>query len=425
MSIRTAFVVIAIAVAMRVVPKAQSPLTLADAQAEARTHAPDVVELDAVVRGAEAVAAQAPRRFRQNPEVTAVYGPGALAGRPDERSWTIGAALPVDVSGSWKPRAGSADADVTRSQRQRDDGLRALDERVAQTLAEVALQQRLTTRLERIMELQRIATDAAHRQLDVGQGTQLDADSADLDLAAALVAVEQARGQLTVARAQLARLLGRTTAQDLVVADQEEPPLPDTSPDIEGLIERDPRVRAAVADLEAATFERQMFERFVTPTPTFGLSYSYQRREIPIGVFSGSAFANSLSAVWPDRELTLSASVPLSFFDRQQEPRAKATGRILVAESKVQSSKADTRAELASTWASLQAASRALEAVRSMSATIDRDVTFVEQAVRAGAFDAVQRTQALRRLVETGRLADSAVRDFRATRAAWIRRAAP
>jgi len=57
-----------------------------------------------------------------------------------------------------------------------------------------------------------------------------------------------------------------------------------------------------------------------------------------------------------------------------------------------------------------------------MSAAIDRDVTFVEQAVRAGAFDALQRTQALRRLLESGQINDTAVRDFRTARAAWLRR---
>jgi hypothetical protein len=52
-----------------------------------------------------------------------------------------------------------------------------------------------------------------------------------------------------------------------------------------------------------------------------------------------------------------------------------------------------------------------------MTLTIDRDTTFVEQAVRAGAFDAAQRTQALRGRVEAGRVADKAVRDFTSTRA--------
>jgi hypothetical protein len=60
-----------------------------------------------------------------------------------------------------------------------------------------------------------------------------------------------------------------------------------------------------------------------------------------------------------------------------------------------------------------------------MDATIERDTSFVEQAVRAGAVDAVQRTQALRRLVESGRVTDTTIRDFRAARAAWIRRTGP
>ena len=93
-------------------------------------------------------------------------------------------------------------------------------------------------------------------------------------------------------------------------------------------------------------------------------------------------------------------------------------------EAKVRLTRADVRTELASASAALQAASRALEAVAPMAATIDRDANFIEQAVRAGAFDAVQRTLALRRLVDAGRLADTTIHDFRTARAAWIRRTA-
>ena len=397
-------------------------MTLADAQAEARAHAPDATALDALVRGAEAVAAQARRRLRQNPEISATYGPGALAGRLDELSWTVTAALPVDVSGSWKARAASADAVVSQAQREREDGLRALDERVAQGVANVALQQQLVRRLERMMELQQIAADAARRQLAVGQGAQLDADSAQLDLASARVALEQGRGELAAARAVLARLLGRPAAADLVVADPLEQPRSTEPPDFNAVIDRDPRVRAAAAEVDAAKFERQMSERLITPMPTVGVAYGFQRREIPFGSFSGTPFAGSLTALWRDRELTLNVSVGMPLFDRQQEPRARATSRVLATEAKLQTTRADVEAELASAWAAFQAASRALATVASMPATIDRDVSFVEQAVRAGAFDAVQRTQALRRLIEAGRVADTAVRDFRTARAAWVRR---
>jgi len=403
---------------------AQAPLTLEAAQAEARAHAPDIAALDAAVRGAEAVATQARRKLRQNPEVSGSIGPGAWVGRSDELSWSIGVSQPIDVSGSWKPRSASAEADVARAQRERDDGLRALDERVAVAHAEVALQQQIVRRLGQVTTLQQIAADAAHRQLDVGQASQLDADSADLDLAAARVAIEQARGDLASARARLARLLTRLASADLVVADPAETPPRSDRPSFSELVDQDPRVRAVAAELDAAKFEQQMFARLVTPGPSVGLAYGYQRRDIPAGSFSGAPLANALSALWPDRELTFNATWGLPFFDRQQESQARATGRILAAEAKLEMTRADVRLELSAAWESLQAASRGLEAVSSMTSTIDRDITFVEQAVRAGAFDAVQRTQALRRLVESGRLVDTAVRNFRSARAAWIRQTA-
>jgi outer membrane protein TolC len=401
---------------------AQSILTLEAAQAEARAHAPDVAELDASVRGAETVAAQAARKLRQNPEVSGAIGPGALVGRPEELSWNLGASLPIDISGSWKPRAASAQADLARAQQDREAGLRALDERVAGAVADVALRQRALARLARIAELLQLAADAAHRQFDVGQGTQLDADSADLDLASARVTLEHGRGELGSARVTLARLLGRTVREGLVVADPVEQPIPSVEPNFEAIVEQDPRIRASAAELEAAKFEDQMFARLTTPSPSFGVAYGYQRRDIPAGSFSGAPFANSLTALWPDRELTFNLSMAVPLFDRQQEPRARATARILAAEAKLQSTRADVRAELTTAWETLQAASRALQAAGPMSGTIDRDVAFVEQAVRAGAFDSVQRTQALRRLIESGQVTDSAVRDFRTARAAWLRR---
>ncbi len=400
---------------------AQQPLTLAEAQAEARAHAPEAAELDALVRGAEVFAAQAGRRFRQNPEVSGNYFNGAILGL-DETSWSVGAILPVDISGSWKPRAASANADVRRTRFQRDDRLRALDEHVAVAVADVALRQRLVARSQRIVNLQTIAAGAAHRQLNVGQGTQLDADSADLDLASTQVALEQARGQLAAARAQLARLLGRSVSTGLVVADPPEALASVQRPDFDALVDRDPRVQAARAEVDAATFERETFERLVTPTPTLGLNAGYNRRDIPAGSFTGSPFAGALMANWPDHDLVFTVSVPIPLFDRQQEPRALATARLLTADAKLRTARATVRSELESAWDALDAAERAAQAVASTPALIDRDADFVEQAVRAGAFDAVTRTQTLRRLAETGRVVDTTIRDYRAARAAWVRR---
>jgi hypothetical protein len=116
--------------------------------------------------------------------------------------------------------------------------------------------------------------------------------------------------------------------------------------------------------------------------------------------------------------------VPLPLFDKQLEPRARATGRLLTAEAHVQTVRADVRAELESAWATFEAAAQALQAIAETPALIDRDTMFVEQAVRAGQFDALTRSVELRRLQEAGVRVDTAVRDYRAARAAWLRRGA-
>jgi outer membrane protein TolC len=404
---------------------AQPPLSLVAAQAEARANAPDAAELQARIAETEAIAAQASRRLREDPTISSSFVQGTLVGRPDEHAWNVGFSQAFDTSGSWRPRAASAAADVERTRQEREDGLRSLDERVAVAAADLALAQRQVARSQRIADLHRIATDALRQQFQAGTAPQIDADSAELDFAIALASVEQALGDVDQSRARLARLLGRETGSDLVVEDvPEAAEMPPSPPDFAGLVERDPRVRAAAAEVDAANFERQMFERLITPPLSVGADYGRQTRDIPAGSFVGSPLAGPLAANWTDAELVFNVSVGLPLFNRQREPRARATGRILAAEARLRTVRADVRAELESGWAALQAAARAFQRVAATTAIIDRDAAFVEQAVTAGAFDTLTRTQELRRLQDAGRRADTVVRDLRAARAAWLRRMA-
>jgi len=114
-------------------------------------------------------------------------------------------------------------------------------------------------------------------------------------------------------------------------------------------------------------------------------------------------------------------TVPLPLFNRQLEPRARATGRMLAAEATLRRVRADAGAELRSAWEALVAAASVLQTVSATPAILSRDVDFVEQAVRAGFFDATTRVITLRRLEEAGRRLDLAVRDVRIARAAWVR----
>jgi cobalt-zinc-cadmium efflux system outer membrane protein len=401
---------------------AQVALTLAEAQREARAAAPEVGELQARLAAAEAMAAQAGRRVRDDPIVSSSVFRGELLGHPDESRWSVGIRQPVDLAGSWRPRRASAHADLARAQFDRDAGLRLLDERVAAALADVALAQRQVARGEQLATLARIAAEVVHRQYEVGTAAQLDADAADLDLSGALLTLEQTRNALAQSRTRLARLLGRTAIADVTVDDPaESADVPATPPDFTPLVDRDPRVRAALSDIDAAQFERQVFDRLVRSPISFGLDYAQERREIPRGRLSGSPSASGLSAKWPDSELAFNVTVPLPLFNRQLEPRARATGRVLIAEATLRRVRADVTAELRAAWEALAAASGALRHVSETPAILSRDVAFVEQAVRAGLVDATTRVTTLRRLEEAGRRLDLAVRDVRLARAAWVR----
>jgi len=400
---------------------AQRALTLAEAQQEARAAAPEVGELQARLAAAEAMAAQAGRRIREDPIASGSIFRGELLGHPDESRWSAGIRQPVDFAGSWRPRLASANADLARVQFDRDAGLRLLDERVAAAVADVALAQRQVARGEQLANLARIAAEVVHRQQEVGTAAQLDADAADLDLSGALLTLDQTKNALAQSRTRLARLIGRTVTDITVDDPAESAAVPATPPDFTPLVDRDPRVRAALSDIDAAQFERQFFDRLALSPVTFGLEYAQERREIPPGRFSGSPMASGLRARWPDSELVFTATVPLPLFNRQLESRARATGRMLIAEATLRRVRADVTAELRSAWDAWVAAASALQGVSATPVIVSRDMEFVEQAVRAGLFDAATRIITLRRLEEAGRRLDLAVRDVRIARAVWVR----
>ena len=154
---------------------------------------------------------------------------------------------------------------------------------------------------------------------------------------------------------------------------------------------------------------------------TLGLDYGRERRDIPLGSFTGTPLAGGLTANWADSDLVFNVTVPLPLFNRQLEPRSRATGRLLAAEAALQRVRADVSAEIRSAWDAVVAAARAVQTVAATPAILNRDAGFIEQAVRAGQFDATTRVIALRRLEDAGRRLDVAVRDLRAARAAWMR----
>lgn len=405
------------------VAHAESRLTLAQAQAEARAHAPDVRELAARLRGAEAIARAARRVLTSNPVVSGSIAPGAVVGRPEELTWDVGVQQQLDLSGSWKTRGASAAADADKVRLDREDGFRALDEAVAVAVADLAFAEARIARTTRIAQLFRVSAEAANRQLAVGQGNQIDTDVAELDLASAQADAAEAAGSLRVAQAVLGRLLGRARCAELTVADAPPPTEPSAEPDLAALIERDPRVRAAEAELRAAHLQLETWARMIVPTLTLGVSYGYQRRDIPEGSFAGPG-ASGLSAVWPDAEVAFTVGLPLPLFDLKQPERAQATARIVSAEARLAVLRADLREQLETAWVSWMAMTQSYGRLARTPEIIDREFDLLDKALRAGALDAVSRALALRRLQDAALRVDNARHDLRVAFARWMRASA-
>lgn len=402
---------------------AAEPLSLAAAQAEARARAPEQGLFAAHIVAADALASDARRVFRRDPQILAGIAPGGLGGDASERDYTVGLRWSVDATGTWVPRRRSAVADLERTRQERDDGLRVLDEAVAVSHADCGYLQRQLRRTERLRELYALAAEAARKQMSAGKGNQIDLDTAELDLINADSMVVQLHGDLEQARIRLSRLLGRSPDRELTVDDPDVTPAALLVSDPDQLTSRDPRVRARQAEVEAANAEHSTFRRAIWAGPTFGIDYNFRRRSIEPGAFRGPS-ADGLSASWTDREITLSISAPIPMFDRQTAGRARTRGRIALAEAHERVTRANVSAEIAAAEAALRTAVDVLRVVTAAREIFDREVQLVELAVKAGALNTVERGATLRRLTEAGQRVDAAQRAYRIAQARWVRQTA-
>lgn len=399
-------------------------LGLAEAQAEARSRSADAAELGARVAATKRSVEPGRRIFRSDPVLQATVESGAPFGQLEEGAVNAGVSWTVDPSGSWGPRQDAADAEVARAELERADGLLALDEAVATAVADLARAQRRAKRAQRIAGLRARLSEAAHAQLDVGRGNQFDVDAADLELAGARATLATSQASIDTARARLTRLLGRATSDGLVVADPPEPPAEVASPSfgqaLDAAVERNVRVRAARADLEAARKGEESESRLAWPQPTLGLAYTFQQSEVPAGAFASSP---DLSAAWADHELGVSVSVPLPLFNANAEAQAKSAARVLAAEARLRVVETEVAAGLSASASELRGALAAFAALAATPEILERAYQLQDEAVRAGVGDVVSRSLAFARLESAGERLDDAIFDVRVARARWTRAA--
>jgi cobalt-zinc-cadmium efflux system outer membrane protein len=393
-----------------------APLTLDQAQAEAREHAPERTTADADLAAAKARTRVAGRWVTQDPVLSGRYQQAT----PDtsDRSWSVGLEWTIDISGAWTPRGEAARATVIAAAESRSSALLDLDVDVALAHAALADAQRRVARLGKMVELREVAMRIATRTRETGAGNQLDVDAATLDLRGSQIDAANARGDLDVARARLARLLGRGDGTGLTVEDKiDTTPIPTVSV-TDALVERDPRVRAAAAESVAAKNQLEAERRAARPAITVGIEAGHIYNDIPERAF---ATMPTLTGEWREWEIGAQLSLPLPLFDRNRVARAGAHADVLLAEAKLARIRADVRGGYAEASARLTAAIDAANAAADIPAVIDREVQLLDKGLRAGGIELDAWAQQARRLIEVGRSYDEAILVLRRARAAWAR----
>ena len=396
-------------------------LTLAQAQAEAREHAPERAAADATVAGADARAAVAGRRFTHDPIAIGHYQQPAPGDRDTDRAWSVGLEWTVDLSGAWRPRGAAGRASVSAAQLDRAGALVDLDVEVAIAFAEVADAQRRVARSSQMVALREVAAHAAERLRTTGSGNQLDLDASTLDLKATQVEAANSRGDLDAARVRLSRLLGRNDATPVVADDLDLAAAPPLAA-IDELVARDPRVKAAAAELDAARLIAEAEHKAARPGVTFGIEAGRTSHDIPAGAFASMP---SLTGAWNEWEIAVSLSVPLPVFDRNRVARASSDADVLAAQARLATAQADARRNIGEARARLAAAIDAVNAATDVPAIIDRELQLLDKALRAGGIELGAFALQAHRLVEVGRVYDDAVLSLRRARAAWARYAQP
>ncbi len=392
------------------------PLTLEEAQAEARRYAPEVAAWLAGSVAARQDLEDARRRFRRDPSVALISKPPRFLQNQSDHLWDISVSLPVGPVSAAEPRRNAAARRATQEALEFSERLATLDEWVARAVADLAHAQRACERARRLAGLAEEMAQRVVARENVAAAALLEADAARYDAWSSQAHLVEARAALEQARLRLARLLGRESPRGLGVDDAFVPPEIPKRPPIGQMVESDRRVRSMRAALDAAREELRLQERLARPAPILGVSYGRGPWGF-VGDYLGIPAEGADSR--PEVAFTLVVALPL--FQRNREARARAKAGVAMAEARLEITRADVRADLEAAWVELEQAAGRLEALREIPETSRRDLERVVELSRAGMLSPEARVHHLRTLEAAAETFEEAVRRWRYARAAWAR----
>ena len=263
---------------------AQTPFTLADALARARTNAPAVIAAQAAIAEARARLIGAGLRFRENPEIDIDVGSrSGIGGR--SAAWSAGASQAFEPRGRRDLRMRAAETGVRVAELQVATATVEAIGVVATAYLEAWHSQREALALASAEAVAAEVLRAAERRFSVGDVAVLDVNAARAERSRA--AAERLGAEATAASrlAELRAISSISGSDALVLRDPwGDAGLADVATLVAALDSR-PDLRSLNAEIEQAGADLQLAGSF--KRPEFALAAQYEREEGDNTVFGG------------------------------------------------------------------------------------------------------------------------------------------
>jgi len=338
------------------VPAVVGSLTLSEALALAEQANASLRLKRAEIDAADGVVDDAAALFDSNPELSGSLTRRRVSPGADEPSrwteWNAGVTQTVEIGGQRGYRRSAAEAARSALSAEIDDARRRVRAEVTDRFYRViALQRRvaLETQAQRLFD---DTSAAVQKRRRAGEDTRLDANVATVE-------AERARNQLALAEEQLidarrdlaASLQLASDALPAASGDLDPSPSAYQLPDLLLSAERQPRVRALTARESSAEARLRLERAKRVPDVTVGVSVG---REGPANGTLANGIGTQSSISGRERLATISLSVPLPLFKRNQLGVGQAATQFDQAQIERQTTQRDLRATIVALWSRLQ-----------------------------------------------------------------------
>jgi cobalt-zinc-cadmium efflux system outer membrane protein len=381
------------------------PLTLADAMRLAETASPVVRSREARLASVEGYRREAASPLFNNPEFSAERTrrrANASDGRANE--WSVGIAQPIEIGGQQARRREVASASLEALRAEIEDARRQARADAALRFHAVLAAQRRVEVEKRSVELFDGTAQAVAKRRAAGEDTRLDAN-------VALIEAERARNLLAVSHEQLLDARGElATALRLP---------PDALPKVAGEFglpaagELHYGLDQLLASAQSLPRQRALAAHEDAARARVGVERASRYPDVTVGLNAGREGAGD----GRERVTTLSISVPLPLFKRNDAAIGQALTEATQTEIERASTTRDTQAQVLRLWSRLESQrERVLRLQRSMVAASTDNQQLAEKSRQAGQIGLLDQLIVNRQALDAERDLNDALAEFHATR---------